>query len=134
MRFRTALLITVVLTFASNLFAVAPQFWRVHSLEDFLAGEDEGFAITSRGELRPGPSVRKVASFNDPFVLSQAGAPNGDHFFGTGNDGKVYRLRGTELKAIYKAVEPEIYAVCVPRRRGLRGQLAEREDLQDRPE
>ncbi len=113
MRFRTALLITVLLSFTSSLFAVAPQFWRVHTIEDFLAGEDEGFVITSRGELRAGPSVRKVVSFSDPFVLAQAGAPNGDHFFGTGNDGKVYRLRGTELKAIYKAAEPEIYAVVV---------------------
>lgn len=112
MRVRTALLSSLLLVISSNLFAVAPQFWRVHSLEDFLAGEDEGFAITSRGELRAGPTVTKVASFDDPFVLSQATAPNGDHFFGTGNDGKVYRLRGTELKAIYKAAEPEIYALA----------------------
>jgi hypothetical protein len=112
MRLRTALLITVFLTLSSNLLAVAPQFWRVHSLDELLAGEDDGFAITSRGELRPGPSVRKVASFSDPFVLAQASAPNGDHFFGTGNNGQIYRLRGTELKAIYKAAEPEIYAIA----------------------
>src|SRR5512142_354503 len=112
MRIRTALLVTIFLSFSTSLFAVAPQFWRVHSLEDFLAGEDDGFAITSRGELRAGPTVTKVVSFSDPFVLSQAGAPNGDHFFGTGNDGKVYRLRGTDLKPLYKAAEPEIYAVA----------------------
>src|SRR5438128_254389 len=84
--------------FASSVFAVVPQFWRVRSAEDFLAGDVSGFAVTSRGELRPGPSVKKVASFTDPFVLSQVTAPNGDSYFGTGNDGKVYRLRGTELK------------------------------------
>jgi sugar lactone lactonase YvrE len=109
MRIRFALLVCL---FALPAFAVAPQFWRVRTVEDFLAGELEGFAVTSNGELTAGPSLKKLASFTDPFVLSQISAPNGDRFFGTGNDGKVYRLRGTELKAIYTAPEPEIYAVA----------------------
>jgi hypothetical protein len=77
-----------------------------------LAGEVDGFAVTSRGELRPAPAVTKIASFTDPFVLSQATAPNGDRWFGTGNDGKLYRLRGSELKAVWTAPEPEIYTVA----------------------
>jgi sugar lactone lactonase YvrE len=97
---------------AINAFAVAPQFWRVRNAEDFLSGDIDGFAVTSRGELRPGPSLKKIGTFTEPFVLAQVAAPNGDHFFGTGNQGKVYRLRGTELKAIYTASEPEIYAVA----------------------
>jgi len=108
---RVAALVITLFT-ASTLFAVAPQFWRVRNAENFLAGDIEGFAVTSRGELRPGPSLKKVATFTDPFVLSQVGAPNGDHFFGTGNEGKVYRLHGTELKAVYTAPEPEVYAVA----------------------
>jgi WD40 repeat protein len=110
MRFRFALALSVVV--AANAFAVVPQFWRVRSAEDFLAGDISGFAVTSRGELRPGLSVKKLASFTDPFVLSQAAAPNGDLYFGTGNDGKIYRLRGTELKVVYTAPEPEIYALA----------------------
>jgi len=100
----------VLVSIAFNAFAVAPQFWRVRNAEDFLAGDIDGFAVTSRGELRPGPSLKKIGTFTEPFVLAQVAAPNGDHFFGTGNQGKVYRLRGTELKAIYTAPEPEIYA------------------------
>jgi len=110
MRYRFAVLVTLFV--ASSALAVAPQFWRVRSTEEFLAGEIEGFAVTSRGELRPGPGLTKLATFTDPFVLSQVAAPNGDHFFGTGNEGKLYRLRGSELKAIYTAPEPEIYAVA----------------------
>src|SRR5689334_1486360 len=98
--------------FAAQLFAVAPQFWRVNAPEDFIAGELEGFAVTSRGELRAAPSMRKVATFTDPFVLSQTSAPNGDRFFGTGNDGKIYRLRGADAKVLWTAPEPEIYAVA----------------------
>jgi len=109
---RRVVALAVTLFAAPALFAVAPQFWRVRNAEDFLAGDIDGFAVTSRGELRPGPSLKKLGTFTDPFVLSQVAAPNGDHFFGTGNEGKVYRLRGTELKAIYTAPEPEIYAVA----------------------
>ena len=110
MRRTFVVLITALL--AGDAFAVAPQFWRTRSAEDFLAGEIDGFAVTSRGQLRPAPAVRKLASFTDPFVLSQATAPNGDQFFGTGNDGKVYRLRGTELQTIFTAAEPEVYAIA----------------------
>src|SRR2546423_9665412 len=107
-------LFTLLMSFfvAANAFGVAPQFWRIRSAEDFLGGDIEGFAVTSRGQLRPGPTARKVATFNDPFVLAQVSGPNGDHFFGTGNEGKVYRLRGTELKPIYTAPELEIYAIA----------------------
>ena len=110
MRIRLALALSAFL--AVDALAVAPQFWRVRSAEDFLAGDVEGFAVTSRGELRAGPALKKVASFTDPFVLSQVSGANGDHYFGTGNDGKVYRLRGGELKVIYTSPEPEIYALA----------------------
>jgi len=106
------ILVLLLAAFSTSAFAVSPKFWRVRNAEDFLAGEIEGFAVTSRGELRAGPSVKKVASFTDPFVLTQATAPNGDRFFGTGNDGKVYRLRGSDLKLIFTAPEPEIYALA----------------------
>jgi hypothetical protein len=108
---RRFLMLTSALLVAVNAMAVAPQFWRLSAAEEFLAGELEGFAVTSRGELRPAPAMKKVASFTDPFVLSQTTAPNGDRFFGTGNDGKVYRLRGDDLKLIFTAAEPEVYAV-----------------------
>ncbi|MEA2489058.1 MAG: hypothetical protein QOH21_850 [Acidobacteriota bacterium] len=111
MRRIAALTLTILL--ASSAFAVAPQFWRVRSAEDFLGADlVEGFAVNSRGELRPAPAMKKVATFTDPFVLSQTAAPNGDRFFGTGNDGKIYRLRGTDLKVLWTAPEPEIYAVA----------------------
>lgn len=108
---RRLFVLTSALLIAVNAMAVAPQFWRVAAAEEFLAGELEGFAVTSRGELRVAPAMKKIASFTDPFVLSQTAAPNGDRYFGTGNDGKIYRLRGEELKLLFTAPEPEIYAV-----------------------
>jgi hypothetical protein len=105
------LLVILTALAAFDALAVAPQFWRVQTPEEFLSGEIDGFAVTSRGELRPAPGVRKLASFNDPFVLSQV-TGNGDQFFGTGNEGKVYRLRSGEAKLLYTAAEPEIYALA----------------------
>src|SRR5258708_40110431 len=86
MRFRTAFLLT--LFSATSAFAVAPQFWRVRTAEEFLAGEVDGFTVTSRGELRPGPGLHKLAGFSAPCVLEQVTAPNSDRYFGTRNDGK----------------------------------------------
>jgi len=108
---RRSLILISALVIATQSFAVAPQFWRVQSAEEFLSGELEGFAITSRGELLVAPAMRKLATFTDPFVLSQTAAPNGDRFFGTGNEGKVYRLRDAKLELLFTAPEPEIYAV-----------------------
>jgi outer membrane protein assembly factor BamB len=110
MRLRFAL--AAILLSTTSAFAVVPQFWRTRNADEFLTGEIDGFAVTSRGELRPGPSLEKIATFTDPFVLSQTSAPNGDRFFGTGNDGKVYRLRGKELKLLFTAGEPEIYSIA----------------------
>jgi hypothetical protein len=109
---RVLVALVVILFSASNVLAVAPQFWRVRGPEDLLSGEIEGFTITSRGQMRPAPAVKKLGTFTDPFVLSQVTAPSGDNFFGTGNDGKVYRLRGGELKALATLSEPEIYALA----------------------
>ena len=109
---RRLLLLVPVLLLTTPLLAVAPRFWRLGSAEEFLAGEVEGFAVTSRGELTPAPAATKLVSFDDPFVLSQAEAANGDRFFGTGNDGKVYRLRGGQMKVLFTAGEPEVYAVA----------------------
>ncbi len=104
---------SVVLCLLSfDLFAVQPQQWRVSTPEEFIAGESEGFAITSRGELQASPTVEKLATFSDPFVLSQTSSKDA-YFFGTGNEGKVYRLRGRELKLLFTAAEPEVYAVTI---------------------
>jgi len=101
----------VTLLFVPAAFAVQPQFWRVSTAEEFLAGESKGVAVTSRGELRPAPSAMKLASVSDPFVLSQVRDGEGNIFIGTGNEGKVYRVAGGTAKQIFKAAEPEIYSM-----------------------
>jgi outer membrane protein assembly factor BamB len=112
MMFQRLIAAATVLALSAPAFAVTPQFWRTRTADEFLTGEVDGFAITSRGELRPAPAMTKVATFSDPFVLSQSEGAGSDRYFGTGNDGKVYRLRGSDLKVIFTASEPEIYALA----------------------
>jgi sugar lactone lactonase YvrE len=109
---RLLLLAILSLALAAPAWAVQPQLWKTATVDEFLTGELEGMLVTSGGELRPGPAVEKIASFTDPFVLSQVADGTGTRYFGTGNDGKVYRLRGKELKLLYTAPEPEIYALA----------------------
>jgi len=105
------LVATAALLLALDASAVAPTFWRVSTSEEFLGGELEGMAVNSRGQLRPGPKVTKIASFTEPFVLSQTSDPSGTLYLGTGNEGKVYRLKDQQVKLLYTAPEPEIYSV-----------------------
>ena len=95
-----------------SLHAVQPAVWRVNGSDEFLEGEIDGFAIASRGGLIPSPAISKLASFSDPFVLSQTMDDQGESFFGTGNDGNVYRLRKGGLELLTKLEEPEIYAMA----------------------
>lgn len=112
--FAVALLAVTTLSAA----AVTPQTWSTTSAEEFLSGDfEKGFAVTAKGELKPGPVIRKLVSIDDPFVLSQATESDGTVYLGTGNAGKVYRLRGGKLEQIFKAEEPEIYALALGRGR-----------------
>lgn len=105
---RTMFLASVVLV-AATVFAVTPQSWTLNSAEEFLSGEVEGMMITADGQLKAAPPVSKVASFTEPFVLTQTVDRNGVRYFGTGNAGKLYSLRGSELKAVATLPEPAIY-------------------------
>ncbi len=100
----------LLLTSAAH--AVAPQTWKVDTAEEFLAGELDGFAVSARGELTPGPRIVKVTDVSDPFVLSQTHDGRGTYFIGTGNSGNLYRLKGKSLELIHKVPEAEIYAVA----------------------
>lgn len=108
-----ALLLSMILLFPTYAGAVEPEAWSVTSAEEFLSGETKGFAITATGQLVPGPAVERLASFADPFVLSQAAGTDGSLYFGTGNDGKVYRLRRGNLEVILDTEEQQIHALAI---------------------
>jgi len=63
----------------------------------FAAGELNGTAVISSGALVPGVGTRRIALDAIPLAMSMTRAQNGDVFIGTGNDGKVLRMRGDEI-------------------------------------
>lgn len=109
---RHAIAFIISLLSSSALLAVSPQSWKVDTTEEFLAGEVNGFAVSARGSISPGPRIAKVADLADPFVLSQASDGKGTYFIGTGNTGNLYRLRGDKVELIHQVPEPEIYALA----------------------
>lgn len=108
-----ALLLSTIVLFTIHAGAVEPEAWRVTSTEDFMAGENKGFAISAIGDLMPGPAVKKLATFEDPFVLAQVSGEDGSLFFGTGNEGRIYRLRRGALDLILDTDEQQIHALAI---------------------
>jgi sugar lactone lactonase YvrE len=89
-----------------------PQFWRIEKPQDLLEGETDSVSIDSRGFLELGPSARLLAEPDAARLWSVAGA--GDELFvGSGDEGRIFRIRGGEISTLYDASEIEAYAVVV---------------------
>lgn len=100
-----------LIIWTTPLLAVSPRSWTSATAEDFLAGELDQIGLTASGSLVAAPAARRLASVDDPFVLSQTSDERGRRYLGTGNNGRVYRVDGSGAKEIFAASEPEIYAV-----------------------
>ncbi|MBN2371296.1 MAG: hypothetical protein JXO72_12500 [Vicinamibacteria bacterium] len=98
----------------SVLDAGPPQFWRIEKARDLLDGETASLAIDSRGFLELGPSVRPLAALDAAHLWAVAGSSD-DLFVGSGDDGRVFRVRGGELSTFFDASEIETYALAVDR-------------------
>lgn len=104
--------LTAALLVSLPAMAVTPRSWSTATAEEFLAGEISQIGLTATGSLVPAPGVVKLASIDDPFVLSQASGPGAQIFLGTGNNGRLYAVdRSGSLRELFRAPEPEIYAV-----------------------
>jgi hypothetical protein len=87
--------------FAGHAKAVTTEAFVLDDAADFTGGELDGAAIESSGRLVPGLAIERVDLAGEATAYSVARAPDGTVFIGTGNEGKVYALRGnrTELYA-----------------------------------
>lgn len=74
--------------------AVKTSFWRVDDIQSFLQGEKvAGVALESDGYLRLGPAWDSVVTRlpNVAYIWCLAPDSKGRVFFGTGDDGRIYR-------------------------------------------
>ncbi|MDX1582458.1 MAG: hypothetical protein R3338_02555, partial [Thermoanaerobaculia bacterium] len=58
-------------------------------------------------------SIDKLTAIDEPFVLSQVTGEDGTVYIGTGNEGKIYRLRDGSLELLFDSDEQQIHALDV---------------------
>ena len=93
--------------------AAAPTFWTVGTQADFLKGDVQDLSIDSDGRMLLGPSASLVADTSAPFLWTLHAGPDGTLWTGSGNEGKLLRVRpdGT-VSTFFDAGELEVHAVA----------------------
>ena len=87
------------------------KIFQIQSQAGFLAGTLEGVSVDSLGRMTLAPRAERMASLNEPFLLSAAAHPDG-WVVGTGNAGKVLKIdRKGGVSELFAAPEPEVFAV-----------------------
>jgi len=110
-------LIAGLLGSAHPALAVKTSFWRVDDIQSFLQGEKvAGVALESDGYLRLGPAWDSVVTRlpNVAYIWCLAPDSKGRIFFGTGDDGRIYRWtrdRGATL--VWDTSASEITSMAV---------------------
>ena len=77
--------------------AVSTMSFVLDDAASLAAGELDGTAVLSNGSVVVGAEVRRLAMEDVPVAWSFVRGPNGTVYVGTGNEGKIFRLRGDDL-------------------------------------
>ena len=105
-RARAALLTTVVIATmvcgAWTAHAVTTRNFEIDDQAGFAAGELARAAAFSDGTVHASVDVRRLPLADTPVAWSMARAADGTTYIGTGNEGKIWRLRGDVL-AVFAA-------------------------------
>jgi sugar lactone lactonase YvrE len=81
---------------------------------DFNQGEFDNVSLTSDGHLALAPAMTNLASATDPIIWSAVQDAHGNLFFGTGNQGKVYKLTPKgELTVFFAPNEVMVHALAL---------------------
>ena len=80
----------------------------------FSPGEFENVSLTSDGRLELAPAMTNLASVTDPIIWAAVQDEKGNLFFGTGNQGKVYKLTPKgELSTFFEPNEVMVHALAM---------------------
>ena len=94
--------------------AVSPKYWIHDTAEEFLAGDPQGISIVSEGTLRLAPKLDLLGEIDEPYVWDLAVDPRrGDVYVGTGDEGRIYRVRGTKAEIFSDKLGLEVFSVAV---------------------
>jgi hypothetical protein len=94
--------------------ASGPVFWTVANAAEFLKGTSDGVFVSLEGVLSPGPGLTNRLTSAPAQIWSIAESSDGTIWAGTGGDGRVLRLRGTQPEqTVFDADESNIFALAV---------------------
>ena len=111
---RTAAIILWIGLLAAGAAASRPAWWQADTYEELAEGKVNGLAITQDGRLVLAPEFREAADSGQPYILSAATDGDGAIYFGTGHEGKVFRLDPAgKAVEIFDAEEPDVFALAV---------------------
>ena len=106
-----ALILLLPVLAAAPALATQVRIFQVQSQAGFLSGTLEGVSVDSLGRMSLAPRAERVASLDEPFLLSAAALPDG-WVLGTGNAGRVLKVdRKGQVTELFAAPEPEVFAV-----------------------
>ncbi|MEK6609148.1 MAG: hypothetical protein AABZ30_15930 [Myxococcota bacterium] len=93
--------IVLAVAVAAEAAAGGVRVWRLSSFSDFDAGEPDGVRIGTPGEVRPGFATTRVA-IDAQAVWSALALRDGSVWLGTGDEGRVLRVQGGDVKEVAK--------------------------------
>jgi len=91
----------ILLATVSFLFAGGPLVWSVNSASDVLRGEALGVSVDKNGRIFPAPAVQELATAGQPFVWTAAADSQGRIYFGTGPEGRLFRVERDGRMALF---------------------------------
>jgi streptogramin lyase len=94
--------------------AVSPKYWIHETAAEFLAGDPRGISVMSGGTLRLAPELDLLAEIDEPYLWDLAVDPrSGDVYVGTGDQGRVYRVRSGHAEIFVDNLGIEVFSVAV---------------------
>ncbi len=110
---RTAAILLWIGLLAAGAAASRPAWWQADTYDELAEGKVNGLAVTRDGRLVLAPEFREAADSGQPYILSAVSGPDGTVYFGTGHEGKVFRLDPAgKAVEIFDAEEPDVFALA----------------------
>ena len=108
------LVVSISLLISNITYGSTPVIWNQSGHRDFLKGETRGISITGKGNLVLSPDISLILEIDEALIWCLAYDSKGNLYAGTGNDGKLYRIKPNgESEIFFEADELEIRSIVV---------------------
>lgn len=97
---------------ALPLTAAGPTRWEISTADQWLKGRGDQVAVDREGRVTLGPAIQEVHEDTAPSIWAVVAAPHGTIYAGTGNDGRVVALDGTNVRTLFDSDELQMHALA----------------------